>query len=80
MTLDDIVRATSAARRAVRDLGLDRKREPAGLTLQQYLATRADTVEPADEQDVEPDEEMAGPQGLAGELGNGSDAASQEDA
>ncbi len=43
ITLDDLVRATSAARRAVRDLGLDRKREPAGLTLGDLL--RADLEE-----------------------------------
>jgi hypothetical protein len=38
ITLDDLVRATSAARRAVRDLGLDRKREPtAAPSLSEYL-------------------------------------------
>jgi hypothetical protein len=37
ISLDDIVRAVSAARRAVRDLGLDRKREPAALSLAEHL-------------------------------------------
>jgi hypothetical protein len=43
VSLDDIVRYTSAARRAVRDLGLDnRKREPdPGPTLAEHLARRA---------------------------------------
>jgi hypothetical protein len=39
--LDDLVRLVSAARRAVRDLGLDgRKREPVVPTLEAYLASK----------------------------------------
>jgi hypothetical protein len=41
ITLDDLVRATSAARRAVRDLGLDRKREPAPGETFAEIAARA---------------------------------------
>jgi hypothetical protein len=48
ITLDDLVRAVSAARRAVRDLGLhDRKHKPAGPTLDQYLATKSRVAESA---------------------------------
>jgi hypothetical protein len=43
ISLDDLVRAVSAARRAVRDLGLDRRRVPASPNLSEYLA---DTAEP----------------------------------
>ena len=41
ISLDDIVRATSAARRAVRYLGLDRKRAPAPIDMDEYLARTA---------------------------------------
>jgi hypothetical protein len=37
VTLDDLVRATSAARRAVRDLGLAKSREPKRRALAEYL-------------------------------------------
>jgi hypothetical protein len=42
VSLDDVVRLASAARRAVRDLGLHRKREPATPTLEDYLAAKHD--------------------------------------
>jgi hypothetical protein len=38
--LDDVIRAVACARRAVRDLGIDRKREPAVPSLAEYLAKR----------------------------------------
>ena len=59
ISLDDIVRAVSAARRAVRDLGLDRKREPAGPTLAEYLASHAGQQPdepPEDEESLADDE------------------------
>jgi hypothetical protein len=40
ISLDDVVRLTSAARRAERDLGLDRGRQPATPTLEEYLASK----------------------------------------
>jgi hypothetical protein len=46
ITLDDLVRAVSAARRAVRDLGLDRRRVPASPTLSEYLAATAEPAGP----------------------------------
>lgn len=71
ITLDDLVRAVSAARRAVRDLGLDRKRPPSGPTLSEYLASRrAEQTE-----DSSADEESTGEAGdetTAGELPDGS--------
>ena len=59
ISLDDIVRAVSAARRAVRDLGLDRKREPAGPSLAEYLArnyaAQGEAEPAADAMDDEPE-------------------------
>jgi hypothetical protein len=41
ISLDDLVRCVSCARRAVRDLGLDdRRREPSTPTLEDYLAAK----------------------------------------
>jgi hypothetical protein len=41
VNLDDLVRLVSAARRAVRDLGLDQRREPPEPSLQDYLRSKA---------------------------------------
>ena len=40
-TLDDLVRTDRAAAAAVKALGLDKPREPAGPTLLEYFAARA---------------------------------------
>jgi len=49
-----LVRLEGAANRAIRALNLDRKREPAGQTLAQYLASRLtdDEVAPNDADEV----------------------------
>jgi hypothetical protein len=51
--LDQVIRLQGAADRAVRKLGLDRKREPEGPTLSQYLTDRYGAGRPAGE--VQPD-------------------------
>jgi len=37
---DQLIRLENAAHRSVRALGIDRKREPEGMTLQEYAASR----------------------------------------
>lgn len=59
VSLDDLVRAASAARRAVRDLGIDhRKPRNQGASLAEYLAAR-NAGQPEEEDEPEPVEETA---------------------
>jgi hypothetical protein len=53
VSLEDIGRLDNSASRAMRTLGIDRERKPAGPTLGEYLASRR-SAEPEEEPDDEP--------------------------
>ena len=77
--LDQVIRVQGAADRAVRALGLDRKREPVGQSLAEYLAALSEAEMPDNALDDEQGTRTADEETGAGEPPNGPAGAPQSD-